>query len=172
MERLYPYIGPQHLAKLAEVESTRWHVDSINKLAVWLAEHSDSLSRNVTVTFVVLSDGLWVADRRSEHIACARGKPVLSAGEMSFAFSPRQPVELVEVSNQSTGYCPEPESWLAVAAALDKLEIRRPEDFTVKYTFRRCPSCAATNIVKNESFDCALCGSHLPLEWNFTALET
>jgi len=62
------------------------------------------------VTFVIDQSGtLLVADRQSEHVACAGRQPVLSAGEMTFLVSGKV-VEMAEVSNQSTGYCPEPES--------------------------------------------------------------
>lgn len=39
----------------------------------------------VTVTFVVnVQRDLLIADRRSEHVVCAGGEVVLSAGEMIF----------------------------------------------------------------------------------------
>ena len=120
-----------------------------------------------TVTFVVLSDGLWVADRHSEHVACARGGPVHSAGEMTFEVDPRgRSVDVVHVTNQSTGFCPEPESWPSVAAALDAAGIAHPAGFSAEMTFRRCPKCGAMNIVKDEWFECALCGGELPSAWN------
>jgi hypothetical protein len=72
-------------------------------------------------TFVIdLNGDLLVADRRSEHVACAGGGPVLSAGEMFFLVEEDR-VEVTDVSNQSTGYCPEPSSWPGVAAALDRI---------------------------------------------------
>jgi hypothetical protein len=78
------------------------------------------------VTFVVDEQGsLLVADRRSEHVACSGGRPVLSAGEMFFSVSDVG-IEVVGVSNQSTGFCPEPESWPAIAAALDRIDIPQP----------------------------------------------
>jgi hypothetical protein len=122
----------------------------------------------LTVTFVVLGDGLWVADRHSEHVACARGGPVLSAGEMTLELDRRRgSVEVVYVTNQSTGFCPEPESWGAVAAALDAAGIGHPGGFGAEMVFRRCPRCGATNIVKEGWFVCAMCGAALPAAWNF-----
>jgi hypothetical protein len=117
---------------------------------------------------VILSDGLWIADRHSEHIACARGGPVLSAGELTFQIDRRtKQVEVVAVTNQSTGFCPEPESLPAVAAALDGLGIEHPGEFTTAMIFRRCANCGTTNVVKDGWFECAICGRELPGEWNF-----
>src|SRR5690349_24011223 len=121
-------------------------------MAGWAA-NQPGLGRDgtLTVTFVVLGDGLWVADRHSEHVACARGAPVLSAGEMTFRIDrARASAEVVFVTNQSTSYCPEPASWPAVQAALDAAGVRHPGGFGMELTFRRCVRCAATNVVKDE----------------------
>ena len=75
-------------------------------------------------------------------------------------------LEVVEVSNQSTGFCPEPESWPAVAAALDGLGIRHPGRFTQEVIFRRCPACGERNVVKDGWFACGACGADLPKDWN------
>jgi hypothetical protein len=138
-------------------------------LAAWVLKQPDAASEGLlTVTFVVLPDGLWVADRHSEHVACTRGAPVASAGEMTFALERRRPsVEVVYVTNQSTGYCPEPESWPAVGAALDAAGVAHPGDFSVGLVFRRCPKCGSTNIVKDDWFECTVCGGQLPRMWNF-----
>jgi hypothetical protein len=92
---------------------------------------------------------------------------VLAAGEISFG---RQGQDWVvsEVSNLSTGYCPEPGSWPAVASALDRIGLAHPGDYTSKIVFRRCPACHERNIVRDESFVCAVCGAALPAAWNFT----
>src|SRR5690242_13194939 len=63
---------------------------------------------------------LRVEDRRSEHIACSGGRPVLAAGELFLKLT-ASGLEIVDVSNQSTGFCPEPASWPEVAKALDRL---------------------------------------------------
>jgi hypothetical protein len=71
-------------------------------------------------TFVVRGDGvLRLAPRRSEHVACGGGEPVPSAGEISFREDAGRGA-VREVSNQSTGYCPDVDSWPAVAGALDR----------------------------------------------------
>jgi RNA polymerase sigma factor (sigma-70 family) len=101
--------------------------------------------------------------------AAAGGSPVLSAGEMFFRLSVSS-VEAVEVTNQSTGYCPEPESWPAVASALDALGIAHPGRFTQEVVFRRCPTCGERNVVKDGWYVCGMCGAGLPADWNFSAV--
>lgn len=167
--KLYAYVGPAHLAKHATSDTPRLRVESGAALAAWLVKQPGTGADGaLTVTFVVLPDGLWVADRHSEHVACARGGPVYSAGEMTFAVDRRrQSVEVVYVTNQSAGFCPEPGSWPAVAAALDAAGIGHPGGFNAAMIFRRCPACGATNIVKDGWFECAVCGGELPREWNY-----
>ena len=100
--------------------------------------------------------------RRAEHVACAGGGPVLSAGEITFFDG-----DVSEITNQSTGFCPEPESWTTVAAGLDAIPVNRPDDFTTRVVFRLCPACNERNIVKDGWFVCDLCGADLPETWNF-----
>ncbi|MDQ0792551.1 hypothetical protein QFZ58_006748 [Streptomyces sp. B1I3] len=108
---------------------------------------------------------LRLAPRRSEHVACAGGDMVLSAGEIGFVReADRWTVD--EVSNQSTGYCPDVTSWSAVARALDRVELGRPSGFTHEVVFRRCPDCQEHNIVREDDFVCVFCGSDLPERWN------
>jgi hypothetical protein len=86
-------------------------------------------------TYVVDVDGvLRLAPRRSEHVACAGGGKVLAAGEVALVWCPAG-WTVSEVSNQSTGYCPDPSSWSAVAAALDRAGLDRPGGFTSKFVF-------------------------------------
>jgi hypothetical protein len=60
----------------------------------------------VPATFIIATEEqLWVADRRSEHVACANGLDVLAAGEIIFERSGNR-IHADEVTNQSTGYCP------------------------------------------------------------------
>jgi len=108
----------------------------------------------------------WIADRHSEHVACADGGPVLAAGEMVFSVEGSE-IEVVEVSNQSTGFCPEPECWTVVVQTLDYLRVPRPEAWTHAFAFRRCPSCRAINVIKDAVFECDVCGADLPEIWNF-----
>jgi len=78
-------------------------------------------------------------------------------------------VSVTWVTNQSTGYCPEPDSWPAVEAALERAGIAAPNGFSLAFDFRRCPRCGSINIVKDGLFECGACSSPLPEEWNFDA---
>jgi hypothetical protein len=125
----------------------------------------------VAATFVIDPDGiLRLADRRSEHIACASGRCVLSAGAM-FISSGRL-IVVEEVSNLSTGYCPEHDSWEAVARALDVIGVEHPGRFTTEILFRLCTHCGERNVVKDDWFVCEVCGGDLPEFWNFAMSQT
>jgi hypothetical protein len=77
-------------------------------------------------------------------------------------------VPIVEcVTNQSTGYCPEPESWEAVVGSLDRIPVEHPDGFDPVSIFRRCPACTQINIVKDEWYVRGVCQSTLPNLWNF-----
>ncbi|WP_262056299.1 hypothetical protein [Streptomyces sp. STR69] len=131
----------------------------------WIGERSASELAE-PFTFVIGTDGvLRLAPRRSEHVACAGGDMVLSAGEISFARAAGR-WAVSEVSNQSTGYCPDTSSWPAVARALDDVELGRPSSFTHEVVFRRCPECQEHNIVREDDFVCVFCDSDLPAAWN------
>jgi hypothetical protein len=117
-------------------------------------------------TFVVsLAGDLLVAPRRSEHVACAGGERVLGAGEIRFDLEGA----IVEITNNSTGYCPPEESWDAVRVALDRAGLPHPGRFTLVVQFRRCTSCGERNVVKEGWYACAICDADLPREWNFGA---
>jgi hypothetical protein len=144
-------------------------IESPADLAAWLMTRGED-ERAEPFTFVVdLGGTLRLAPRRSEHVACAGGASVLSAGEITFLRDQGR-WTVSEVSNQSTGYCPDPDSWSAVGDALDEASLEHPGDFTDPVLFRRCPSCAERNLVKDDSFICAICGAELPVAWNFGPL--
>lgn len=127
----------------------------------WDRDHS------IIATFIIDIEGkLWIADRHSEHVQCAQGSDVLSAGEITFTVE-IQGIAVSAITNQSTGYCPEPESWLSVAAALDNAGIPYPPGFTAAFLFRRCEACGMTNIIKEDVFECGVCQSELPTIWNY-----
>jgi hypothetical protein len=157
--RRYSYVGPDEIRRRVAGAAAGHEVR--------VAADLERLVRDEPMTFVVDEHGvLRVADRRSEHVACAGGGDVLSAGEL-VAVRDGGGVSVTDVSNQSTGYCPEPESWPAVARALDEAGIAHPGRFTYEVTFRRCPRCAERNLVKDDVFECAVCGGTLPRTWNF-----
>ncbi|WP_211328453.1 hypothetical protein [Thermomonospora umbrina] len=117
-------------------------------------------------TFVIdLNETLLLAPQRSEHVACAGGEPVLGAGEVTFTPATGR-WTVYEISNQSTGYCPDVTSWPVVRAALDRAGLDHPPTCTHPITFRRCPRCHERNIVKDEHYVCALCDAPLPNTWN------
>jgi len=115
-------------------------VASPEDIVRWInsTDQSPRASNEVTATFVVNDEGtLLTADRHSEHVACAGNRPVRSAGEMCFALDDAR-VIVTRISNQSTGYCPEPESWAAVVAALRAARLEPTEGFDPRCEFRRC----------------------------------
>ena len=165
--RHYRYVGPEHVRVAAAGVEPGTAIPSRAELERWSRAHAaDAESRGVPATFIVTEEGvLRLASRRSEHVACAAGQPVLSAGELFLAG--RQDVHVVEVSNLSTGYCPEPESYAAVAAAFERAGLQHPGRFTAEFVFRRCPACGERNLVKDGFFGCAICDADLPAAWNF-----
>jgi len=124
-------------------------------------ESGQSQSGPVVATYTIGTDGeLRIADRHSEHVACAGGEQVLAAGEITF--DGRGPeLKVSEVTNQSTGYCPGPECWPAVEQSLKAIGIPHPAGFTTQFIFRRCRGCGSINIVKEEWYVCAVCESDL-----------
>lgn len=166
-ERGYRYVGPAELVVMARRSrggpGTR--IASVADFESWAARQSPAELAE-PFTYVVGADGLlFLAPRRSEHVACAGGAAVLGAGEITFVREAGQ-WAASEVSNQSTGYCPDVTSWPAVARALDGIPLRRPAAFTHEVVFRRCPACAEHNIVREGDFVCVFCGSDLPKAWN------
>lgn len=164
--RLYRYIGPRQIAERVRPDTAGTPVRSPDDVRVWVRMSAQELvADQVTATFVVDASGtLLVADRRSEHVACASGGPVCSAGEMTFVVG--RTVEVAEVSNQSTGYCPEVESWPAVAEALARAGLSAPEGFSPACEFRRCNACENLVLVKDGVFECEGCGKELPAKYN------
>ncbi|WP_191294726.1 hypothetical protein [Kitasatospora herbaricolor] len=161
----YRYVGPADLRSLVRPGGDGQLMRSPADFDEWAsARTAEELSE--PFTFVVDQAGaLRLAPRRSEHVVCAGGDMVLSAGEIGFREeSGRWAID--EVSNQSTGYCPDVSSWPAVAEALDQAGIVRPSGFTHEVVFRRCPSCQQLNIVREDDFVCVFCDEALPREWN------
>lgn len=164
--RLYRYIGSSHLLRSTEALPARQRVLTGQDVRAWAeSTHQEPDSEGqIVATFIVDATGaLWIADRRSEHVNCARGEDVRAAGEMGFELG--ECVQVVSVTNQSTGYCPEPTSWSAVAAALHQAELPAPTSFTQQFLFRRCHNCGTINVVKDEIFECP-CGAPLSQTWD------
>lgn len=166
LQRRYAYVGPPELLDASRASKSGTIIRTPKDLSAWLWANSSDFAPDgsLTATFVVDCEGvLRLTPRRSEHVACASGGPVLSAGEITFS----QSCEVIEITNQSTGFCPEPESWPIVAAAIDSIPLRRPDDFTSLVIFRLCSQCDSRNIVKDDWYVCDLCGADLPADWNF-----
>ncbi len=170
MPRLYRYVGPDEIRRRVEGMPPGAVVRSVADLAAFLEASGASPIAGglVPLTFVVTAGGeLRVALRGSEHVACAGGDDVLTAGELFVARNATGQVRIEEASNQSTGYCPEPTSWPALAAALDRAGVLHPGGFTQEIVFRRCTKCHERNLVKEDWLVCALCDAPLPPAWNF-----
>ena len=115
-----------------------------HNLALWGQQTGQTLE--AAATFLVNSKGeLWIADRRSEHVACARGGPVRAAGEVTFAIDGDE-AEVVAATNQFMGFCPRPNCWEAVASVLDEIGLRRPAKFATEFEFRRCQSFGSAKV--------------------------
>ncbi|MCI3275214.1 hypothetical protein [Streptomyces cylindrosporus] len=163
--RSYGYVGPAELRATVREVSEGHTIRSAADLEAWVTGR-DADEALEPFTYVVGLDGfLRLAPRRSEHVACAGGRRVLAAGEMTLGRASGQ-WTAQEVSNQSTGYCPDLDSWPAVAAALDRAGVRHPGRFTHEVVFRRCERCVECNIVREGDFVCVFCGADLPLRWN------
>jgi hypothetical protein len=159
--RTYQYVGPTEILTAARA--------AVPGRVVLTRE--DITRADEPFTFVIdLEGALRLAARRSEHVACAGGRPVLSAGEVTFEEGPSG-WEVTSVTNQSTGYCPEASSWPAVAGALDRIGASHPGRFTSEFIFRRCPGCGERNVVRDGDFTCAICDADLPASWNFLAAQ-
>ncbi|MBO4252883.1 hypothetical protein [Streptomyces griseorubiginosus] len=163
--RGYGYIGPEELRPQAGGGAAGRAIRTSADLDVWMAERGAQEAAE-PFTYVIGLDGLLrLAPRRSEHVACAGGGRVLAAGELGLTRGPGG-WAVQDVSNQSTGYCPDLDSWHSVRAALDALGIEHPGGFTHEVVFRRCPACAEVGIVREGDFVCVFCGAELPARWN------
>jgi hypothetical protein len=164
--QLYNYVGPPEIAEAVRNLPAGTPIRSPQDLKNWVESNRTDADGDgvIAATFVVDRDGvLRLAPRRTEHVACASGGPVMSAGELFF----RQDLSLADASNQSTGFCPEPTSWPAIAAALSPVVASVPEHFSRQFTFRRCPSCGQILVIKDDWFVCDVCDADVPDTWNF-----
>ncbi len=138
--REYQYVGPPEILEIARTQPHGTAISSVADLTVWLETKptEQTPDGNWIATFTLGVDSvLCVAPRRSEHVACAAGGPVLSAGEIIIDGECCVP----EISNQSTGFCPEPESWSALEPVLNHAGIIHPGKFTNAVVFLFVLSC-------------------------------
>jgi hypothetical protein len=162
--RAYPYVGPRELRELASAEITRIEPESEAHLASWI--RASYGLEPTTFTYVVTELGRFrISDRHTEHVSCAEGLSVLAAGEVELIVKGDE-VHVETLTNQSTGYCPEPSCFPAIARALAEAGLDPPSSFTHEFVFRRCRSCHDITVVKGAIFECPSCESDLPAEWN------
>src|SRR5689334_13932285 len=86
--RLYHYVGPEPIRLKFHGPPRGRRVGTLDELRTWLDESrgGEAHDGEIAATFVIDAEGvLRLADRRSEHVACAGGGLVLSAGEMFFS---------------------------------------------------------------------------------------
>jgi hypothetical protein len=169
--KLYRYVGPEAVAERVRGHSSGRPVRSVEDVINWVVAEQDveNESDGVVAAFVVDADGqLRIIDRRHDHAECTGAGPVLFAGEMKFIIH-NESVLVVDVTNQATGYCPEPESWPVVHAALLAAGLQPPRGLRLACVFRRCPKCNSLNLVKDRNFVCDACAARLPLIYNVQA---
>ncbi|MEV7401606.1 hypothetical protein AB0N93_14565 [Streptomyces sp. NPDC091267] len=165
MDSPFRYIGPAELLDLVRPGSEGRAVRSRADFDDWVSRRSSG-DLAAPFTFVIdLAGVLRLAPRESEHVVCAGGAPVLSAGEIGFNRQGNRWV-VDGISNQSTGYCPRTSSWPAVDQALKRAGLGHPAGFTHEVEFRRCTHCRELNIVRDAYFVCVFCDADLPCEWN------
>jgi hypothetical protein len=165
----YHYVGPDRIIESADFTTPRHVVVDADGLLSWLWDQQMIQGRHelVTLTYVVLTTGnLCVADRRSEHVVCARKERVLTAGELTLECASDR-ITVVGATNYSTGYCPEVESWPALQTALEKAGLGRLTEWTQAMEFRRCDTCGMIALIKDEVYECFNCQAELPERWNF-----
>ncbi|WNG57086.1 hypothetical protein F0U59_21680 [Archangium gephyra] len=160
----YTYVGPEEIRRSVASFPAGTPITSASDLETWLSAHPDALAEGSTYV-VDLQGRLRLAPRRSEHVACAGGEEVLAAGEIRFQKTGTS-LSVVEVSNQSTGYCPDTDCWAAVALALGRAGVTAPQGFTHAVIFRRCDRCGERTLVKEGWFVCVFCDADLPAGWN------
>lgn len=165
--RLYHYIGPKELLRSLDNTSPRHELTGPSGLEQFAKSIGVSFwNGSATFSYVVLPPmRLFIADRRSEHLACARGEPVLTAGEITFTKG-SSGLEVSAANNLSTGYCPESSSWGALDLALRAANLSGIHGFAPSFEFRFCAECSMTCVIKNEVYECPRCLGVLPREWN------
>lgn len=152
---------PRHEVTAAE-GLLRWALDA--------GYFPNGISSEIFTYTVLPGHRLFIADRHSEHVACARGAAVECAGEISFRRS-KNGLVIEEASNLSTGYCPESSAWGALDLALKAAGFPGVQGFTAAFEFRYCQQCLQTCVIKDEVYECPSCLQPLPAEWNFAVGE-
>ena len=166
----YEYVGPAEIYKRINEEFKGIVVHSSEEILNWIISNNEK-SKNIDLiicTFIInLLGELVIADRHSEHVHCANGENVKSAGEIGFYIT-QDKIQIEFVTNQSTGYCPASESWQEVENSLRKIDdLNIPEGFDPEFVFSYCPNCQTRQIVKEEFYFCPNCENPLLSENEF-----
>ncbi len=166
-DKLYWYCGPKKVYTESVGKPLGRRISNSTELVDFLLEQEGDVSRGIgTFSFILSKAGeLRLASRRSEHVACAGRRPILSAGEITFE-QQKSEICVDTITNQSMGYCPEPESWPAVEVALSEIAIPFPAYWTTAFQFRKCIQCGEHSILKDYDPFCPFCGTELPDHWN------
>lgn len=160
---LFPYVGPESIRQSAATAPPGTPIHTLAEFLAWV-KVADWHGPLLPATYTITPPGeLRLAARHSEHVACAGGLPVLAAGELFTDGS-----EVVEITNQSTGYCPSAESWAALTQTLQCIGVEHPRSFTRLMEFRRCESCGEIQIVKDDVLECLFCSHPLPERYNLS----
>ena len=169
--REYEYIGPVEIINRIKSEFKGKRIGNTGEIFNWILENNDNpkFGDSIICTFIInLKGELVIADRHSEHVQCALGENVRSAGEIGFLIEGKNQVYVDYISNQSTGYCPSSDSWPEVEKALRKIQgLNIPKGFDPKFIFSYCPTCKARQIVKDEFYFCPTCEQELLSELEF-----
>lgn len=162
---MYQYIGPKEILKQVKPERIGKMVQSEDDIKDWIASTNQKTDANdeIIATFIIdLEENIRINDRHSEHVVCANGNAILSAGEITFELD-KNKISISKITNQSTGYCPSPKSWNSVEKVLRKTKVEFPDYWTTEFIFRICPNCKNINIVKDDFFVCMICENDLPV---------
>jgi len=164
----YAYVGSKHILEETNLELGGHKISTVADIRAWIKDRlADMYHGLITATFIINeAEALVISGRHTEHVMCAQGRNVLSAGEIIFHMEGKE-IYISEISNQSTGYCPEPSSWPVVELVLARLGIDNPGYFTHAYDFRYCYACGNINLIKDEAYQCLVCGADLDRDWNF-----
>lgn len=91
-----------------------------------------------------------------------------AAGEVELGVAQKQLV-VRGVTNQSTGYCPEPSCFGEIAAALVRVGVSATGRAVARLHLPAMSQVRSDRHREEDDFECAVCATPLPKEWNFGA---
>lgn len=168
MNKIFQYVGTQELLDSLKDITPGFLIEKSDDILAWIKFENQIPEYDLYwATYTIGEKGdMRLGDRRTEHVACSGRKPVLGAGEIAFEID-ETTIEVIEISNLSTGFCPQASCWSAVRQALENLNVLTPDEFTHSFQFRRCTACGQRNTIKDNQFFCSNCDAALPAHWNF-----